>query len=482
MKKILICIVAYDAQSTLKKVLDRIPLEVRQKVAEVVVFDDESKDGTFKVAKDYQISHPDFQNLFIYRNSHNLGYGGNQKRGYLYCIKKGYDIAVLLHGDGQYAPEALPELLKPLEEGRADAVFGSRMMSPGAALKGGMPLYKYIGNKILTFFENRLLGMDLTEFHSGYRLYSVSALKDIPFERNTNDFHFDTEIIVQLNAKKKRIVEIPIPTYYGDEICHVNGIKYAFQVAISVLEYRLHTLGIIHYPKYAVNSSPYRFKQDPHSSHGQVARLIPESGNRILDVGSGPSELSSLLKKRGNRIVGVDRHFSKEGHDGLEQRIEKDLEKDFDLPFGREFDTVLFLDVLEHLKEPAMILGQARKYLKPGGKVIISIPNVAHWSVRFSLLLGSFQYGERGILDKTHLHFYTLKSFRQMLRENNYSVVHESATPLPLLDSFPVIGLPCFRWIHWTDVILTRLWKTLFGYQFIFVVEDTFDEEYVKGR
>ena len=482
MKKILICIVAYDAESTLRKVLDRIPEEVRHKVAEVVVFDDESRDETFRVAKDYQISHPNFENLFIYRNSHNLGYGGNQKRGYRYCIDKGYDIAVLLHGDGQYAPEALPELLKPLEEGTADAVFGSRMMTPGAALKGGMPFYKYIGNKILTAFENRLLGMNLTEFHSGYRLYSVAALKEIPFERNTNDFHFDTEIIVQLHAKKKRIAEVPIPTYYGDEICHVNGIKYAFQVMVSVLQYRLHELGVIHYSKYAVGPSRYRFKQDPHSSHGQVAALIPDSGQRILDVGSGPSELSRLLKKKGNRIVGVDRFFPEDNHAALEQKIEKDLEKDFELPFGREFDFVLFLDVLEHLREPAALLARARQYLKPGGKVIVSVPNVAHWSVRFSLLFGSFRYGDRGILDKTHLHFYTLKTFRQMLKENNYKVIKVAATPLPLLDSFPVIGSVLLRWIHWIDVVLTRLWKTLFGYQFIFVVEDTFDESYVRGR
>lgn len=485
MKKIVIGIVAYDAESTLRKVLDRIPTEVRQKVAEVVVFDDESRDDTFRVAKDYQISHPDFKNFYIYRNSHNLGYGGNQKRCYRYCIEKGHDIVILLHGDGQYAPEALPELLKPLEEDRADAVFGSRMMIPGAARRGGMPLYKYVGNKILTNFENRFLDMTLTEFHSGYRLYSVAALKQIPFERNTNDFHFDTEIIVQLHAKKLKIVEIPIPTYYGGEICHVNGIKYAMHVAVSVLQYKLHELGIIHYPKYAVAPMRYRFKSDRHSSHGQVAALIPLSGQRILDFGSGPSELSRLLKKEGNRIVGVDRSFadvSQSEDCGLEQKIERDLEKDFDLPFGREFDTILFLDVLEHLTNPALLLEKARKYLKPGGRIIFSVPNVAHWSVRFGLLLGHFRYAEKGILDKTHLHFYTLGTFRQLLREANYKIIKEGATPLPLLDSFPIIGTPFLRWIHWIDVLLTRLWKTLFGYQLLFVAEDTFDENYVKGR
>src|SRR4029077_13923165 len=134
----------------------------------------------------------------------------------------------------------------------ADAVFGSRMMTPGAALAGGMPLYKYLGNRVLTNAENALLGTSLSEFHSGYRVYSCHALKQIPFQKNTHDFHFDTQIIIQFHAAGFRIVEKPIPTYYGDEICRVNGIKYAKDVVKSVLEYELHELGLQHHPEYEV--------------------------------------------------------------------------------------------------------------------------------------------------------------------------------------------------------------------------------------
>ena len=135
-----------------------------------------------------------------------------------------------MHGDGQYAPERLPDLLQPLLAGEADAVFGSRMMASGGARRGGMPLYKWMGNKILTRIQNRLLKTSFSEFHSGYRIYSVRALAGIPFDKNTNDFHFDTEIIIQLVRAGLRIKELPIPTYYGDEICHVNGLKYALDV------------------------------------------------------------------------------------------------------------------------------------------------------------------------------------------------------------------------------------------------------------
>ena len=134
--------------------------------------------------------------------------------------------------NGQYAPEVLASLYHPIVTGEADAVFGSRMMKDyGGPRKGGMPLYKYVGNRILTTFENRALGMHLTEFHSGYRAYSMDALKQIDFSKMTDDFHFDTEIIIKLQHQGFRIHEVPIPTYYGDELCYVNGLKYAVDVA-----------------------------------------------------------------------------------------------------------------------------------------------------------------------------------------------------------------------------------------------------------
>ena len=121
-------------------------------------------------------------------------------------------------------------MIEPIEADRADAVFGSRMLEAGAARRGGMPVYKYVGNRILTRFENAVVGTELSEWHSGYRAYSVAALRELPFERNSDGFDFDTQIIVQLRESGKQIEEIPIPTYYGDEICYVDGMKYAKDV------------------------------------------------------------------------------------------------------------------------------------------------------------------------------------------------------------------------------------------------------------
>jgi glycosyltransferase involved in cell wall biosynthesis len=231
--RLLVFVIAYFAESTLKSVLERIPRTVFDDFdTEIIVVDDASKDRTFEIGREYQISHPDVR-MTVLRNEHNQGYGGNQKVGYSYAIAERFDFVAMVHGDGQYAPEELPKLLAPLVRGDADAVFGSRMMDRFAALKGGMPLYKYAGNRILSTLQNKLLGTKLSEFHSGYRIYSVRALDGIRFQLNSNDFHFDTEIIIQLINAHARIVELPIPTYYGNEICRVNGMKYAKNVMVA---------------------------------------------------------------------------------------------------------------------------------------------------------------------------------------------------------------------------------------------------------
>lgn len=246
--KIGIFIIAYNAINHLEKTLDRIPRDLYEEVAEVFVIDDCSKDNTYYAALGYK-SQKGLDKLTVHRNEKNQGYGGNQKVGYQYAVDRGLDVVALVHGDGQYAPEALPMLLEPLVKGEADMVFGSRMSTPTNALKGGMPLYKFVGNRVLTYVQNKLSGLSLSEYHSGYRLYSVAALKRIPFQSFTNTWHFDTQIILAMAERNMRIVERPIPTYYGDEICHVNGIPYAMNCILTTYRfYRNRQRNILSYP------------------------------------------------------------------------------------------------------------------------------------------------------------------------------------------------------------------------------------------
>jgi len=230
-KRLLIFIVTYNAEKTIEDVVNRIPKQLSKLYnLEILIIDDASQDKTFETSKKIKDIFSKTFKIKVLCNPINQGYGGNQKIGYHYAIKNNFDFVVLLHGDGQYAPEVLIKLLKPTLNNKFNIVIGSRMVKKSLALRGGMPIYKFFGNIILTQIQNFLLSTKLAEFHSGYRIYSVNSLKRIPFYLNTNDFHFDTEILIQLFLVNEKIKEIGIPTFYGDEICHVNGLKYGFNV------------------------------------------------------------------------------------------------------------------------------------------------------------------------------------------------------------------------------------------------------------
>jgi glycosyltransferase involved in cell wall biosynthesis len=235
--KIGVLVVAYNAESTIETTLNRIPTDFVNKIGEILISDDNSRDLTSERASEFAKT----SNLPIHVISQpiNLGYGGNQKFGYSWAIQNNWDIVILLHADGQYAPEFLPQIIKPLIENNADAVFGSRMLNKRDALKGGMPKYKWIGNQILTYIQNKLTKQNFSEWHSGYRAYRVEALKKINLGDLSNGFRFDTQIILGLLATNQRITEIPIPTFYGDEVSHVNGLEYAREIIWDTMRHRV---------------------------------------------------------------------------------------------------------------------------------------------------------------------------------------------------------------------------------------------------
>ena len=469
--RVAIFIVAYNAVTTLTRVLDRIPDEVWQMVEDVYVFDDASRDETALLGRAYK-SERGRDKLHVYRHEQNQGYGGNQKLGYQYAIEKGFDFVALLHGDGQYAPEVLSSLLAPLLEGRADAVLGSRMMSRFAALKGGMPLYKYLGNKVLSTYQNYMMDSRLSEFHSGYRAYSVAALGQIPFALNSSDFHFDTEIIIQLMAHGFRIKEVPIPTYYGDEICYVNGMKYARDVFRTTMDYRLHRAGLKSVPKYVVARKPrYPGKlADRLSSHAKIVDRV-QPGAVALDVGAGSGVLGEALRARGSRVVGIDLACPPDTAAAYDRFIEQDIDQGMILPAEARFDVAIFGDVLEHVRRPDALLASARDHLKPGGRIIASVGNVALWYCRLSLLFGRFNYTPRGILDETHVKLYTLDTFKALLESAGLRVTGLDVTPIPLPALHPAFERAPLSWLHRAGYFAARVWKRMFAYQFILEAE-----------
>ncbi len=471
-KKIGILIVAYNAASTLAAVLDRIPPDFRPRISEVIVSDDHSQDSTYLVGLGYQ-QMSDLP-ITLIRQPRNLGYGGNQKAGYQVAIEHGLDIVVMLHGDGQYAPECLPELVAPLLNDEADAVFGSRIMIKGAARKGGMPLYKYVGNRILTKYENATLGTDLTEFHSGYRAYSVDALKQISFEQNSDGFNFDTQIIIQLHDAGKHIVEVPIPTYYGDEICYVAGLRYAADVTKDVTAYRLAKAGFGDGTRVALNEE-YALKDSDDSSHGRIlAMLGSRPPGKILDVGCSSGALAERLQLAGHHVTGVDMYEIEGVHERVGVFVQADLDQGIPAEVGTGFDIVLCADVLEHVRRPQALLREVKSLLRSDGMAVVCVPNIAHWYPRFRSAIGAFDYDQRGILDNTHLRFFTRRSIRRLVEREGLSVRRLEPVGLPL-DALNIKGAGG-KWLRAVDRLFLTIWPTMFAYQFILEVTPNTDD------
>ena len=474
-KRIGILIVTYNAISTLVPVLKRIPPTVWDNVEEVVVFDDASQDATFELAMGLKTV-CDLPKLHVLKHPKNLGYGGNQKAGYRYFIDKGFDVVILLHGDGQYAPEILGHMYHPIVEGEADAVFGSRMMRTyGGPLKGGMPLYKFVGNRILTILENRALGLNLTEFHSGYRAYNLHALAQIDFSKMTDDFHFDTEIIIKLQHQHMKIHEVPIPTYYGTELCNVDGLRYAKDVMRAVRRYRQTTRSVRRAPEFEEYFVHYPIKHSKYSSHYYAQRFVGR-GQEVLDIGCGEGFFAAELVKNGNLVTGVDSLDTAHHSEALQEYFPVDLNGPRGsltrALHGRKFDRALLLDVLEHLIHPEDLLAESKDTLNRHGKLIVSVPNVANITVRLMLLLGKFDYTERGILDRTHLRFFTRKTARRFLEQGGWEILESKVTVMPLE---LVLGWspsnPFMRALTWLLSVFTALFPGLLGYQLIYVLK-----------
>ena len=235
-EKIVIVMPAYNAARTIEETFRAIPEGYYD---EIVVVDDHSRDDTMDRARALHLK--------AIRHPHNVGYGGNQKTCYMEALRDGASIIVMLHPDGQYDPAIIPEMIRPIREGRADMVLGSRMLVPGGAKRGGMPLWKRIANRFLTTLENLAMGRRFSECHTGYRAYSRRFLETVPFLRNSNGFVFDTEVIFQAVHFGLPVVEVPVASRYFDDASSVGfsqGVVYGLGTLWTAVRFLLHRWGV----------------------------------------------------------------------------------------------------------------------------------------------------------------------------------------------------------------------------------------------
>lgn len=239
-KKVVVVMPAYNAVPTLKKTLDEVPVDV---VDDILLVDDCSSDETFTLAAELGIRH-------TLRHEKNLGYGGNQKSCYERALALGADIVIMLHPDYQYTPKLIESMAYLIANDVYPVVFGSRILGKGSR-KGGMPLYKYVSNRILTFTQNLLINQKLSEYHTGYRAFSKEVLEAVNYHACSDDFIFDNQMVAQIFAKGYEIAEITCPTKYFEEASSINfrrSLKYGFGVLNVSLRYFLHRIGLLNYP------------------------------------------------------------------------------------------------------------------------------------------------------------------------------------------------------------------------------------------
>lgn len=236
-KKIIVVMPAYNAEKTLEKTLSEVPRDI---VDEIVLVDDYSKDNTIELSKRLGIKH-------IVEHEINKGYGGNQKSCYDKALALGGDVVIMLHPDYQYTPKLIPSMVHLIANDIYPVVIGSRILGNGA-IKGGMPVIKYVANRILTLIQNLLLGQKLSEYHSGYRAFSREVLESINYHKNSDDFVFDNQMICQIFMKNFEIAEITCPTKYFEEASSINMSRsavYGLGVLYYSLVYRLHKMRVI---------------------------------------------------------------------------------------------------------------------------------------------------------------------------------------------------------------------------------------------
>jgi glycosyltransferase involved in cell wall biosynthesis len=466
-----VLVVAYNAATTLAQTLSRLPDSFVDVVDHVMVCDDASADDTYGIAMTFRDS-ARFP-VTVVKHKRNLGYGGNQKAGYAWAREHGLDVVVLLHGDGQYAPESVESLVAPLVAGEADAVFGSRMLQRGGALAGGMPRYKYVGNKILTGFQNALTGQHLSEWHSGYRAYRVDALADLDLASYSDGFDFDTEIILGLVRAGKRILEVPIPTYYGDEICYVNGLRYAKDVTADVVRDWASRHG---FGGGVASGETDLYELKASGSHGVLLDwLSRHPPAKVLDAGCFDGRFANMARQLGHHVTGLDRYK----HEGVAERVDSFIEADLNQPLESlvraEYDVVVAGDILEHVIEPHQLLSDLVARLSPGGEILVSVPNFGHWYPRGRIAVGKFDYDQRGPLDRGHIRFFTRTTIERLFHDCGLRVLERQTVGTPFDTLIGAAETPwrsrVTRSIMRTDSALTRAWPRMFGYQFLYRLE-----------
>lgn len=409
------------------------------------------------------------------------GYGAQQKAAFAHALRLGLDLVVILPVGAPHAAEVLPAMLTPFVDATVAAVFGSRLR-PAAGARGSMSTLRRFGNRMVSGIQAHLLRSPLTDFHSGYRAYRTQVLARLPFRHNGEGLQFDTEIAIQLQWKGERVVEVAIPAHSGGHLRGLQTVGYGLQSIATVLRAKANRVYLVYHPKFDVEEhTEYVFKEAATTVHQAVLRRAWTPNTSVLEMGAGHGRVARTLHARGLSVVAVD--HKKPAEPFPFAYLEHDLDHPFAAPvreeLGRRVDCVIALDVIEHLTRPEEGLRQIREVLVPGGHLVASTGNIAFWPLRLMLLFGQFNYGKKGILDRTHTRLFSVRSFCRTIEGEGFRVRSVRGFGPPIEDmvgrSWPL------RALDRVASILARLWPSMFSYQFL-VEADVGPRVVVRGK
>lgn len=441
-----VVVLARDAGRTLTTALNHLMAELRSRTDQLIVVDNGSADDTFAVAKSWASREAALATTLI-RYAEPAGTGAVRKDVYGLAISRGIDVLVQVDAERVDATMSLATLLKPVLRGECDAVT-----APAPPV-----------GRAVTWLQQRVLGIRLNDPAAGFGVVNLRSLRSLPLEFNADGPEFDSQLLAQLVNAGRRVLAAPAD---GRPSTAALTWRESLRCGLAISTYWLARRGFGDTP-WLPSGAEYAFKQADDTSHAAILRLVAgRSQARVLDLGCSGGLLAERLRAAGHHVTGVD--FIEIG--GARERTDRfvlaDLTLGIPTEVGAGYDIVVAGDVIEHLPRPLETLQQIRPLLRPDGELLVSVPNFGHWYSRGRVLFGLFGYDRRGILDSTHLRFFTRASLRRMMTQAGYDIAEERITGLPVAAVSGVDG-PRLRTIRRLDGSLIRLWPSLFGYQFV---------------
>jgi SAM-dependent methyltransferase len=441
-----VVVLARDAGRTLTTALNHVMAEVRSRIDQLIIVDNGSTDDTFAVARAWASREATLSTTLI-RYPEPVGTGAVRKDVYGLAISRGVDVLVQVDADRVDATISLSDLLKSVLRGECDAVTAP-------ATRAG---------RAVTWLQQRVLGTQLNDPAAGFGVVSLRSLRSLPLEFNADGPDFDSQLLVQLVNAGRRVLPAPAR---GRRSAATLTWRESLRCAVAVGTYWLARRGFGD-PPWLPSAAEYAFKQADDTSHAAILQLFTGRAQaRVLDLGCSGGLLAEHLRAAGHHVTGVDFIEIAGARERTDRFVLADLTQGIPVEVGAGYDIVVAGDVIEHLPRPLETLQQIRPLLRPDGELLVSVPNFGHWYARGRVLFGLFGYDRRGILDSTHLRFFTRGSLRRMIGQAGYDIAEERITGLPVAAVSGVDG-PRLRAIRRLDGGLIRLWPSLFGYQFV---------------